>query len=60
MTVRLVRDSTTTWSIRTDKSVLCTFNNNDAVEAKRFAEAWLTSFAERINLEVPDECDPGK
>ncbi len=58
MKVRLVRQSATTWTLRSDKALLCTFSQADAVEAKRFAASWLTSFSYRIELEYPDECDP--
>jgi len=58
--VRLMRESGSEWTIRSDKAILCTFSQIDAVEAKRFAEAWLTSFAHRIKLEVMDDSEQDK
>lgn len=55
MIVRLIRESEAVWSLRSDRAVLCTFSQLDAVEAKRFAEAWITSFSHRIKLEVEDD-----
>jgi hypothetical protein len=55
--VTLVRLSATSWRLQNDKSLLHDFSVLDANEAKRHAQAWVSSFAHTIILEVPDECD---
>jgi hypothetical protein len=55
--VRLIKASSATWELLNDKgNVLVNFTAADALEAKRFAKSWLTSFSIVVELEVPNEC----
>lgn len=55
MKVRLIKESSTTWSIISDKAVLCTFSQLNSTEALRFARSWLSSFSHTIHLEYDNE-----
>ena len=56
--VRLVKASATVWELLNPKgNILVSFLAADALEAKRFAKSWLTSFSIVVELEVPDECE---
>jgi len=56
--LKLERKIGNVWRLKHEKLLLVEFSVLDQIEAVRFAENWLSSFAYLyVDLEVPSECN---